>query len=119
MKNDYFSCPICQKMLPLKRDRNKKSYCICNDCGVQLFIRGKKGNRRLGVLLGNTKVTGDSKTGRYASYYLEFLEGKLESIRQNKLAFGKDADPKHQQETIENQIHKLHKSIVQGDFSQE
>ena len=46
------------------------------------------------------------------------IENKMEKIKQNKLALGKDTDPKHQQTTIENQIHKLHKSIVQDDFAQ-
>ena len=119
MNTDYFSCPICEKMLPVKRDRNRKPYCTCNDCGLQLFVRGKKGKRRLSVLLGNTPVREDTKTGRYASYYLEFLENKLERIERKILLLGENADPEYQQSAIRNQIHKLHKSIVQGDCSQE
>ena len=39
----YFQCPICKKMLNLEITKNDKPYCTCNDCGVQLFIRGKQG----------------------------------------------------------------------------
>lgn len=42
-----FQCPICLTGIDLKSDKNDKPYLICNDCGVQLFIRGRRGIQRL------------------------------------------------------------------------
>ena len=39
----YFPCPVCNKMLLVKITKKNKPYCICNVCGVQVFVRGKKG----------------------------------------------------------------------------
>jgi hypothetical protein len=46
-----FPCPVCKKLLPMELSQNQKPYCTCNDCGVQLFIRGKTGIRRLHEIL--------------------------------------------------------------------
>lgn len=34
-----YPCPTCEDKLQIKIDKNKKPYCICDICGVQLFIR--------------------------------------------------------------------------------
>ena len=43
-KNEYnFPCPICKTLLIVKKSKKGKTYCVCNDCGIQLFVRGEKG----------------------------------------------------------------------------
>jgi len=42
-----FPCPICGAGLLIQPSKTKKPYCTCNQCGVQLFVRGKEGIRRL------------------------------------------------------------------------
>lgn len=42
-----FPCPLCDVPLPLKLDKNGNPYCICNYCGVQLFVRFRAGQVRL------------------------------------------------------------------------
>jgi hypothetical protein len=42
-----FACPTCSEPRELRTDKNGKPYLICNDCGTQLFVRGKTGIRRL------------------------------------------------------------------------
>src|SRR5215469_14771792 len=42
-----FPCPLCGAALLIRNSKNKKPYCICNDCGIQLFVRGKAGIARL------------------------------------------------------------------------
>jgi len=39
----HFRCPLCGKARPIRLDKNGKPYIICNDCMLQLFIRGDSG----------------------------------------------------------------------------
>jgi len=38
-----FRCPICGELLSVKRSKRDKPYIVCNECGVQMFVRYKKG----------------------------------------------------------------------------
>jgi len=40
-------------MLEVRHDKNSKPYCVCNDCAVQLFIRGKNGIKKFKNLMPN------------------------------------------------------------------
>ena len=51
-EQEYFPCPVCKRMLKVEYSKNGKPYVICNECGVQLFIRGKEGINRLKNLIG-------------------------------------------------------------------
>jgi hypothetical protein len=42
-----FPCPVCNRTLQLKNSRKLKPYCMCLDCGIQIFFRGQEGIRRL------------------------------------------------------------------------
>ena len=46
-----FICPICMENRDLRFDKHGKPYIVCDPCGVQLFIRGKDGIRKLESLL--------------------------------------------------------------------
>jgi predicted RNA-binding Zn-ribbon protein involved in translation (DUF1610 family) len=42
-----FPCPLCGLSLKIRIARTQKPYCVCVDCGIQLFVRGKTGISRL------------------------------------------------------------------------
>ena len=46
-----FPCPLCGGALPVRMSLKQKPCCLCNDCGIQLFFRGKAGIKRLHNLL--------------------------------------------------------------------
>ena len=46
----YFQCPFCEDMLEVKITKKNKPYCICDDCDMQLFIRGEKGIKKMGFI---------------------------------------------------------------------
>jgi uncharacterized Zn finger protein len=56
-----FPCPLCGAGLPILKSKRNKPYCTCNDCGLQMFVRGKKGMSRLeemaqhGILISATE----------------------------------------------------------------
>jgi predicted RNA-binding Zn-ribbon protein involved in translation (DUF1610 family) len=41
--NDKFPCPVCTKLLDVRRTKKDKPYVTCDPCGVQVFIRGPVG----------------------------------------------------------------------------
>lgn len=44
-------CPLCNQMTAVKADKNGKPYLICNDCGLQMFVRYLTGQARLDRIL--------------------------------------------------------------------
>lgn len=47
LKDKSYDCPLCENELPIRIDKRKKPYVICDDCGLQMFIRYPKGIDRL------------------------------------------------------------------------
>lgn len=43
----FFVCPLCNESVRVKQSKKGLPYIICNDCGVQMFVRYEKGIRRL------------------------------------------------------------------------
>jgi len=46
LDNDYalmFRCPVCEDWLPVKKSKRDSPYIVCNNCGVQMFVRYKEG----------------------------------------------------------------------------
>jgi hypothetical protein len=42
-----FACPVCKMGLRIKISRKEKPYCMCLECGIQIFFRGQAGIQRL------------------------------------------------------------------------
>lgn len=61
LNDKEFPCPLCGAGLPILKSKRNKPYCTCNDCGLQIFVRGKKGISRLetmaeqGILISATE----------------------------------------------------------------
>lgn len=49
----WFPCPLCGVGLPVKADRRGRPYVICEDCGLQLFVRTLSGAERLFAICGS------------------------------------------------------------------
>jgi DNA-directed RNA polymerase subunit RPC12/RpoP len=48
----FLPCFLCHKQLDLRISKTQKPYFICEECGMQIFVRGKRGIKRLEQLLG-------------------------------------------------------------------
>ena len=46
-KTSFLPCFLCESTLGKRTSKNKKPYFVCDDCGIQLFVRGKRGIARL------------------------------------------------------------------------
>jgi DNA-directed RNA polymerase subunit RPC12/RpoP len=51
----FYPCFLCAKKLDLRISKTEKPYFICDDCGVQIFFRRKKGIELLHQLLDKAK----------------------------------------------------------------
>ena len=99
-RNQYFPCPICFGILEVRHDKNSKPYCICNDCGVQLFIRGKEGIKKFKNLISDYNYKVKSQILIELIDYYERLKEKLCEIEANKPIFGENQDLNLQEKAI-------------------
>jgi hypothetical protein len=53
MLGKFFPCPVCGASLGIRIARTQKPYCVCIDCGIQIFFRGKAGIARLKKIVEN------------------------------------------------------------------
>ncbi len=51
--NGTFLCCLCEAEIEIRQTKKGKPYMICEDCGVQIFVRYQKGVRRLEQLSSN------------------------------------------------------------------
>ena len=76
-----FPCPLCGVALPVRISQKEKPYCVCNDCGIQLFFRGKVGIKRLQIMLQTVKPIPDEYLGTTA---VVALYNRLETLKIQK-----------------------------------
>ena len=113
----YFPCPVCRKMLVVSYTKKYKPYCTCNDCGVQLFVRGKKGIYIFKKLLGDPQLRSESKDLINDIDYFNRLKEKLEEIQEEKPIFGTDSDLEIQEKLVLHQLSKLRKNMRNANSS--
>jgi len=71
-----FPCPVCKRDLDIRVSKKQKPYCVCTDCGVQLFVRGKRGIARF------EKKTGFKQEGLVLSpEELQWVEKRLSELK--------------------------------------
>jgi uncharacterized Zn finger protein len=73
-----FPCPLCGAGLPILRSKKDKPYCTCNSCGIQLFVRGKNGIKRLRKMARDGILI--SATNESASHGINLLN-RLEQLK--------------------------------------
>jgi DNA-directed RNA polymerase subunit RPC12/RpoP len=47
----FLPCVLCSRKLEMRMDKHHKPYFVCNQCGIQLFIRRQNGIVLLGKVL--------------------------------------------------------------------
>jgi len=76
-----FPCPLCGVALPVRISQKEKPYCVCNDCGIQLFFRGKVGIKRLQIMLQAVEPIQDEYLGTPA---VIALYNRLETLKKQR-----------------------------------
>lgn len=110
-----FPCPLCGTGLQIRLSRKEKPYCVCNSCGVQIFIRGKTGIKRLqDILETKSLIVGkESETDRALVLYnhIQQLRGRRKLLADQQGLIFRD-------EALEITIRAVDKEIerVQGEL---
>lgn len=77
-----FPCPLCGVSLKIRIARTQKPYCVCVDCGIQLFIRGKTGISRLQKIIENELlIAGKDSNASLATV----LFNRIQHLKKQKL----------------------------------
>jgi hypothetical protein len=93
-------CFLCGMDLPIRTDKNKKRYFICDHCGVQAFIRKEAGLLRLEELLRSLR-TQDFEFAKHKDSFLQIcavlneisdLKSQINKLERQKGFFSPDAD---------------------------
>ena len=107
----YFACPTCKKLRTVGLTKRQKPYFTCNDCGVQVFFRGKEGIRRFREMLGRAELAGNVRGLSPLLEYAAFLRRRLRQIRREKPILGKDQSLEIEEELVKNELARVRKVL--------
>jgi predicted RNA-binding Zn-ribbon protein involved in translation (DUF1610 family) len=112
-----FPCPLCGAGLPIRTSKRKKPYCTCNDCGIQLFVRGKVGIARLRKLARDGILI--SSSGGSAAHGIA-LFNRLEQLKLQRQELTFKRPLIFPDSNVENTIDLVDAEIetVQGELAQ-
>ena len=108
---EYFPCPVCFETLEVRYTKNSKPYCVCNDCGVQMFVRYKKGIQKFKNLISDCNYKVKSQKLIELIDYYDRLNEQLAEVVANKPFFGEDKDLNIQEKVIKKQLNSLKKQF--------
>ena len=109
---DYFPCPICRGLLPVRTARTGKPYLRCDPCGMQLFVRGSAGIRTFSALVARSGIPGDVHRVSRALEHFADLGDLLHRTQEAKPFLGHDADLELQERLILAERDKLRKYLL-------
>jgi len=90
--------------------QKQKPYCVCNDCGIQLFFRGRAGIKRLHTLLQSVKRVSEDFTSGTA---VVTLYNRLEELRKQRDELDTKQGIIFRNETLDDAIGALDGEIKQ------
>ena len=108
---EYFPCPVCQEIREVEYTKKSKPYLKCNNCFMQLFVRGKEGIKIFKNLIPNYKYKVKSQKLIELIDYYDRLKEKLAEIEAKKPFFGENEDLNIQEKAIKKYLNNLKKQF--------
>lgn len=109
-------CQLCGAGLEIRISVKNKPYCVCVDCGNQIFFRGKKGIQRLqGLLNSEILIAGpSSKSDSPVVLFnrLQQLRSERSDLEGKQGLIISDPDLRNAIRTVDNEI-----ECVQGELA--
>ncbi len=106
-----FPCPVCNMSLRLKASRKGKPYCMCLECGIQIFFRGQAGIKRLSRMIRSEEAVAAEFSGpaRAISLYnrLQGLQRQKERLEDKQGFIFRDADRDKVIEALDAEIERV------------
>jgi hypothetical protein len=111
----HIPCFLCRADLEIRKDKNGKRYFICDECGVQAFVRRKTGISRLAKLVrqlkkGNSKGTRENKSPFEIGAILTEIDELKKQIKKLKTKSGllsADRDSKRIAAALQERVNAL------------
>jgi hypothetical protein len=115
MLGKFFPCPVCGTRLEIRIARTQKPYCVCIDCGIQIFFRGKTGISRLNKILENEiLIAGHDSNASIATVLfnrIQHLKRQKTDLEAKQGLITRDPDLKNAIRAVDNEIER-----VQGEL---
>jgi hypothetical protein len=115
MLGKFFPCPVCGTSLGIRIARTQKPYCVCIDCGIQIFFRGKAGISRLNKIIENELlIAGRDSNASIATVLfnrIQHLKGQKANLEVKQGLILRDPDLKNAIRAVDNEIER-----VQGEL---
>ena len=106
-----FPCPVCNMSLRLKASHKGKPYCMCLECGIQIFFRGQAGIKRLSKMIRSEEAVAAEFSGpaRAISLYnrLQGLQRQKERLEDKQGFIFRDADRDKVIEALDAEVERV------------
>ena len=116
MAGRSFPCPVCAVNLPIRMARTGKPYCVCMDCGIQMFFRGRVGIARLQAILEDNMLVAGSwscaNTPELLFNRIQHLKQRKSELTQKQRLIFPDPDLENAIRAVDNEIAR-----VQGELA--
>ena len=113
-----FPCPLCNMELRLKISCKQKPYCMCLECGIQIFFRGLAGIARLHEMIQSEEavVLEFSGPARAISLYrrLQHLKRQKDTLEEKQGIVFRDSDRDQVIEALEAEIERVRKELKEA-----
>ena len=113
-----FPCPLCNMELRLKITCKQKPYCMCLECGIQIFFRGLAGIARLHEMIQSEEavVLEFSGPARAISLYrrLQHLKRQKGALEEKQGIVFRDSDRDQVIEALEAEIERVRKELKEA-----
>jgi hypothetical protein len=111
-----FPCPTCGVALSIRLSQSSKPYCVCFDCGNQVFFRGKLGIHRLTELVESGKLITEVEAREYSPAImfnrLVHLRAQRAELTAKRGLIATDPDLENAIRAVDNEIER-----AQGELS--
>ena len=110
-----FPCPTCKRLRRLQVTKKGKPYLTCNDCGVQVFFRGRDGIRRLQGMLGQVELSGDVREISTLLEYAAFLRARRRDIRRETLVCGGNPEVELEEKLVARELARI-RNVLENEL---
>ena len=118
-----FPCPLCNMELRLKISCKQKPYCMCLECGIQIFFRGLAGIARLLEMIRSEEavVLEFSGPARAISLYrrLQHLKRQKDALEKKKGLFNYDRDRDKVIDALDVEIERVRTELEEAKKNRE
>ena len=118
-----FPCPVCNMGLRLKISRKQKPYCMCLECGIQIFFRGQAGIVRLHEMIKAEEavVLEFSGPARAISLYnrLQHLKRQKEALEKKHGRIFRNSDVEQVIEALDVEMQRIRNELKDATESGE